>query len=149
MELAVVVGIVCSCSFAVMGGIQLVRGSLFLSLSLFFEPHAFVICFRGVGGIYISPNLPFVANVLAGKLHKHTTTPVPLPFPRLGDELDDDHVVYMDVKSKDQRAKLRAHVFDGTPMQGGDSLWASQYAVYDLLSPGMQESLEALHSAQI
>jgi len=35
---------------------------------------------------------------------------------------------------------------------GGDTLWSSQYAVYDLLSPGMQkylESLSALHSAQI
>lgn len=35
---------------------------------------------------------------------------------------------------------------------GGDTLWASQYAVYDLLSPGMQkylEGLEALHSSQI
>ena len=35
---------------------------------------------------------------------------------------------------------------------GGDTLWSSQYAVYDLLSPGMQrylEGLEALHSAQI
>lgn len=35
---------------------------------------------------------------------------------------------------------------------GGDTLWASQYAVYDLLSSGMQkylEGLEALHSAQI
>ena len=35
---------------------------------------------------------------------------------------------------------------------GGDTLWSSQYAVYDMLSPGMQkylEGLEALHSAQI
>jgi len=35
---------------------------------------------------------------------------------------------------------------------GGDTLWSSQYAVYDLLSPGMQkylEGLEAFHSAQI
>ena len=35
---------------------------------------------------------------------------------------------------------------------GGDTLWSSQYAIYDLLSPGMQtylEGLEALHSARI
>lgn len=35
---------------------------------------------------------------------------------------------------------------------GGDTLWSSQYAVYDALSPFMQkylESLTALHSAQI
>ena len=35
---------------------------------------------------------------------------------------------------------------------GGDTLWCSQLAVYDLLSSGMQkylEGLEALHSAQI
>ena len=44
-------------------------------------------------------------------------------------------------------------VLTGPPRGGGgDTLWVSQYAVYDLLSPGMQkylEGLEALHSAQI
>lgn len=44
-------------------------------------------------------------------------------------------------------------LLNGPPLGGGgDTLWSSQYAVYDLLSPGMQkylEGLEALHSAQI
>lgn len=44
-------------------------------------------------------------------------------------------------------------VLTGPPRGGGgDTLWSSQYALYDLLSPGMQtylEGLEALHSAQI
>lgn len=103
-----------------------------------------------------------------GKLHKHATTSVP----RRGD-LDDVHVVYTDEKSKDQRANFAPtflwhsdvtyeiqppsytslKVLTGPPRGGGgDTLWASQYAVYDLLSPGMQkylEGLEALHSAQI
>lgn len=103
-----------------------------------------------------------------GQLHKHATTSVP----RRGD-LDDVHVVYTDEKSKVQRASFAPtflwhsdvtyevqppsytslKVLTGPPRGGGgDTLWVSQYAVYDLLSPGMQkylEGLEALHSAQI
>lgn len=103
-----------------------------------------------------------------GKLHKHATTSVPRE-----PGLEDVHVVYTDEKSKDQRAKF-APIFlwhsdvtyelqplsytslkllTGPPRGGGgDTLWASQYAVYDALSKPMQrylESLTALHSAEI
>jgi sulfonate dioxygenase len=103
-----------------------------------------------------------------GKLHKHATTSVP----KRGD-LDDVHVVYTDEKSKDQRAMFAPtflwhsdvtyeiqppsytslKVLTGPPRGGGgDTLWSSQYAAYDALSPAMQkylESLTALHSADI
>ncbi|KAL8825382.1 MAG: hypothetical protein Q9191_004450 [Dirinaria sp. TL-2023a] len=103
-----------------------------------------------------------------GKLHKHATTSVPQE-----PGLEDVHVVYTDEKSKDQRAKF-APIFlwhsdvtyelqplsytslkllTGPPRGGGgDTLWASQYAVYDALSKPMQrylESLTALHSAEV
>ncbi|CAF9917081.1 MAG: hypothetical protein HETSPECPRED_003116 [Heterodermia speciosa] len=103
-----------------------------------------------------------------GKLHKHATTSVPS---RPG--LEDVHVVYTDEKSKDQRAKFTPtflwhsdvtyelqppsytllKVLTGPPRGGGgDTLWASQYAVYDALSAPMQKYLEgltALHSAKM
>ncbi|KAL6719368.1 hypothetical protein ACLMJK_003607 [Lecanora helva] len=102
-----------------------------------------------------------------GTLHKHATTCVP----KSGD-LDDVHVVYTDEKSKDQRATFSPSflwhsdvsyeiqppsytalkLLSGPPRGGGgDTLWSSQYTIYDLLSPGMQkylEGLSALHSAQ-
>ncbi|KAL8720534.1 MAG: hypothetical protein Q9225_002626 [Loekoesia sp. 1 TL-2023] len=103
-----------------------------------------------------------------GKLHKHATTAVPR---RAG--LEDVHVVYTDGSSKDQRAVFSPtflwhsdvtyelqppsytslKLLTGPPRGGGgDTLWASQYAAYDLLSAPMQkylEGLSALHSAQM
>ncbi|KAL9580557.1 MAG: hypothetical protein Q9212_004422 [Teloschistes hypoglaucus] len=102
-----------------------------------------------------------------GKLHKHATTAIPR---RPG--LEDVHVVYTDGTSKDQRAVFSPtflwhsdvtyelqppsytslKLLTGPPRGGGgDTLWASQYAAYDLLSAPMQkylEGLSALHSAQ-
>ena len=103
-----------------------------------------------------------------GTLHSHATTAVPAR----GD-LDDVHVVYMDEKSKDQRAPFAPtflwhsdvtyevqppsytslKVLTGPPRGGGgDTLWSSQYAAYDALSGPMQkflESLTALHSSHM
>ncbi|KAI9679386.1 MAG: hypothetical protein M1817_005408 [Caeruleum heppii] len=103
-----------------------------------------------------------------GKLHKHATTSVPRQ-----PGLEDVHVVYTDEKSKDQRAMFTPtflwhsdvtyeiqppsytslKLLSGPPRGGGgDTLWSSQYAAYDALSPGMQKYLQgltALHSAEI
>ncbi|KAI9884950.1 MAG: hypothetical protein M1823_003264 [Watsoniomyces obsoletus] len=103
-----------------------------------------------------------------GTLHKHATTSVPR---RPG--LEDVHVVFTDGRSKDQRALFTPtflwhsdvtyeiqppsytslKLLTGPPRGGGgDTHWASQYAAYDLLSPGMQrylETLTALHSAEM
>ncbi|KAF2838945.1 alpha-ketoglutarate-dependent taurine dioxygenase [Patellaria atrata CBS 101060] len=103
-----------------------------------------------------------------GKLHKHATTCVPQ---REG--LEDVHVVFANEKSQDMRAIFKPSflwhsdvsyeiqppsytslkLLTGPPRGGGgDTLWSSQYAAYDLLSPHMQQYLEklsALHSAQM
>ncbi|KAI4206128.1 MAG: hypothetical protein LQ346_001271 [Caloplaca aetnensis] len=103
-----------------------------------------------------------------GKLHKHATTAVPTK-----PGLEDVHVVFTDGSSKDQRAVFSPtflwhsdvtyeiqppsytalKLLSGPPRGGGgDTLWASQYAAYDLLSAPMQkylESLSAFHSAQM
>ncbi|KAI9675244.1 MAG: hypothetical protein M1822_008981 [Bathelium mastoideum] len=101
-----------------------------------------------------------------GTLHKHATTSTPRQ-----EGLEDVHVIYADEKSKDMRATFTPtflwhsdvtyevqplsytslKVLTGPPRGGGgDTLWSSQYAAYDALSPAMQkylESLTALHSA--
>ncbi|MCJ1335307.1 hypothetical protein MMC09_000575 [Bachmanniomyces sp. S44760] len=103
-----------------------------------------------------------------GTLHKHATTGVPK---RPG--LEDVHVVYTDEKSKEQRAFFAPSylwhsdvtyeiqppsytslkLLSGPPRGGGgDTLWASQYGAYDVLSTPMQkylETLTALHSSEI
>ncbi|MCJ1362561.1 hypothetical protein MMC16_001665 [Acarospora aff. strigata] len=103
-----------------------------------------------------------------GTLHKHATTSVPRK-----PGLEDVHVVYTDGTSKDQRAFFTPtflwhsdvtyeiqppsytslKLLSGPPRGGGgDTLWASQYAAYDSLSPSMQKYLEgltALHSAEM
>jgi sulfonate dioxygenase len=103
-----------------------------------------------------------------GSLHKHATTAVP----KRGD-LDDVHVVYTEEKSQDPRALFEPSflwhsdvtyevqppsytslkVLTGPPRGGGgDTLWSSQYAAYDVLSTPMQkylESLTALHSSHM
>ncbi|CRG83907.1 hypothetical protein PISL3812_01263 [Talaromyces islandicus] len=102
-----------------------------------------------------------------GSLHKHATTATP----RNG--LEDVHVVYTGDNSVDQRALFSPSflwhsdvtyevqppsytslkVLTGPPRGGGgDTLWSSQYAAYDALSPHMQtylKGLTALHSADM
>ncbi|KAI9709538.1 MAG: hypothetical protein M1820_003298 [Bogoriella megaspora] len=103
-----------------------------------------------------------------GTLHKHATTSVPRQ-----EGLEDVHVVFMDKGSKDMRAMFTPtflwhsdvtyevqplsytslKVVSGPPRGGGgDTLWSSQYAAYDALSPHMQKYLEgltAIHSAEM
>jgi sulfonate dioxygenase len=103
-----------------------------------------------------------------GELHKHATTGVPK---REG--LEDVHVIFTGEGSPDLRALFTPtflwhsdvtyeiqppsytslKVLSGPPRGGGgDTLWSSQYAAYDMLSPHMQrylESLTALHSAEL
>ncbi|OAL54357.1 alpha-ketoglutarate-dependent taurine dioxygenase [Pyrenochaeta sp. DS3sAY3a] len=103
-----------------------------------------------------------------GELHKHATTGVPK---REG--LEDVHVIYTGEGSPDLRALFTPtflwhsdvtyelqppsytslKVLTGPPRGGGgDTLWSSQYAAYDMLSPYMQkylESLTAIHSAEL
>ncbi|GAB7355927.1 hypothetical protein MBLNU459_g6569t1 [Dothideomycetes sp. NU459] len=102
-----------------------------------------------------------------GKLHKHATTSVPQQ-----PGLEDVHVVFTE-GNKDMRAMFTPtflwhsdvtyeiqppsytclKVLSGPPIGGGgDTLWSSQYAAYDALSPHMQvylEHLTALHSAHM
>ncbi|KKY25757.1 putative alpha-ketoglutarate-dependent taurine dioxygenase [Diplodia seriata] len=102
-----------------------------------------------------------------GQLHKHATTSVPR---REG--LEDVHVVFTE-GAKDLRSLFTPTflwhsdvTYEVQPPSytmlklltgpgrggGGDTLWSSQYAAYDAMSPYMQkylESLTAIHSAQI
>ncbi|KAJ5256857.1 TauD-domain-containing protein [Penicillium angulare] len=103
-----------------------------------------------------------------GTLHKHATTSVPR---REG--LEDVHVVYAGDNSPDNRALFSPSflwhsdvtyevqppsytmlkLLTGPPNGGGgDTLWSSQYAAYDILSSHMQtylKGLTALHSADM
>ncbi|OQD91130.1 hypothetical protein PENANT_c001G04102 [Penicillium antarcticum] len=103
-----------------------------------------------------------------GKLHKHATTSVPRK-----PGLEDVHVVYTGDNSGDNRALFTPSflwhsdvtyelqppsytslkLLTGPPRGGGgDTLWSSQYAAYDVLSSHMQtylKGLTALHSANM
>ncbi|KAJ5559105.1 Taurine catabolism dioxygenase TauD/TfdA [Penicillium sp. DV-2018c] len=103
-----------------------------------------------------------------GKLHKHATTSVPRK-----QGLEDVHVVYTGDNSSDNRALFQPSflwhsdvtyeiqppsytslkLLSGPPRGGGgDTLWTSQYAAYDVLSSHMQnylKGLTALHSADM
>ncbi|OQE22887.1 hypothetical protein PENFLA_c012G09576 [Penicillium flavigenum] len=103
-----------------------------------------------------------------GKLHKHATTSVPRK-----PGLEDVHVVYTGDNSGDNRALFTPSflwhsdvtyeiqppsytslkLLSGPPRGGGgDTLWSSQYAAYDVLSSHMQnylKGLTALHSADM
>ncbi|THC97330.1 hypothetical protein EYZ11_003164 [Aspergillus tanneri] len=103
-----------------------------------------------------------------GKLHRHATTAVP----KKGG-LEDVHVIFSGDNSTDQRAMFTPSflwhsdvtyevqppsytslkLLTGPPRGGGgDTLWTSQYAAYDALSPYMQtylKGLTALHSADM
>ncbi|KAG0652449.1 alpha-ketoglutarate-dependent sulfonate dioxygenase [Hyphodiscus hymeniophilus] len=133
---------------------------------------ALLIATRGVVFFRNQKNLTIDAQrelgAYFGSLHRHATTSVP----KRGD-LDDVHVVYTDENSTDQRALFAPSflwhadvtyevqppsytslkVLTGPPRGGGgDTLWSSQYAAYDVLSKPMQkylESLTALHSSHM
>ncbi|EKV15825.1 Alpha-ketoglutarate-dependent taurine dioxygenase [Penicillium digitatum] len=103
-----------------------------------------------------------------GKLHKHATTSVPRK-----PGLEDVHVVYTGDNSSDNRALFTPSflwhsdvtyeiqppsytslkILSGPPRGGGgDTLWSSQYAAYDVLSSHMQnylKGLTAIHSADM
>ncbi|KAE9405218.1 TauD-domain-containing protein [Gymnopus androsaceus JB14] len=110
--------------------------------------------------------LPYKNNltlpVIFGPLHKHATTPIP----KVG--IEEVHVVYNDGSRRPDPSsfsKLELWHSDVTyekqppsvtslkvitgPEYGGDTLWASGYALYSGLSPGFQtylEGLKAVHS---
>lgn len=100
-----------------------------------------------------------------GTLHKHATTSVPKAWK---DDLDAVHVIWADETRKPFSTFSNTYLWhtDVTyeiqppsyttlkvlknPSNGGDTLWTSSYAVYDALSPGLQQYLEgltAIHSA--
>ncbi|CAZ85788.1 unnamed protein product [Tuber melanosporum] len=124
-----------------------------------------VVFFRDQGDFEVGDQLDL--GRYWGPLHKHATTSVPRK-----EGLDEIHVVYHDANGLDQRALFTPthlwhadvtyelqppsytllKVLHGPPRGGGgDTLWSSQYAAYDVLSAPMQKYLEgltALHSAE-
>lgn len=100
-----------------------------------------------------------------GKLHKHATTALPRDH---ANGLDEVHVIWADEKKAPYTAFPATYLWHSDvtyeiqppsytslkvlkgPSSGGDTLWISGYALYDLLSPSLQtylEGLTALHSA--
>lgn len=101
-----------------------------------------------------------------GTLHKHATTSLPRDYEK---GLDEVHVIWSDENKKPYTAFPATYLWHSDvtyelqppsytslkvlkgPSSGGDTLWVSGYALYDMLSPGMQKYLEGLtclHSAQ-
>lgn len=131
-----------------------------------------LVAYRGVVFFRDQKNLDVDAQRNLGKhfgrLHKHATTSVPRK-----QGLEDVHVVYAADNSPDNRALFSPSflwhsdvtyevqppsytmlkVLTGPPHGGGgDTLWSSQYAAYDVLSSHMQtylKGLTALHSADM
>ncbi|MCJ1464775.1 hypothetical protein MMC07_003388 [Pseudocyphellaria aurata] len=131
-----------------------------------------LIAIRGVVFFRDQPDLDINAQRELGSyfgvLHKHATTSCPRK-----PGLEDVHVVYTDGNSTDQRARFSPtylwhsdvtfelqppsytclKLLSGPPRGGGgDTVWTSQYAVYDSLSSHMQrylEGLTALHSSEL
>ncbi|KAK6498986.1 hypothetical protein TWF481_011557 [Arthrobotrys musiformis] len=123
-----------------------------------------VVFFRDQEGFDINTQLEL--GRYWGKLHKHATTMLPK------NGLEEVHVVHTTKNSKNQTALFTSSylwhsdvtyeiqppsytslaVLAGPPGGGGgDTIWSSNYALYDLLSPSMQKYLEgltALHSAE-
>ncbi|KAF3922978.1 hypothetical protein ABW20_dc0102734 [Dactylellina cionopaga] len=123
-----------------------------------------VVFFRDQEGFDINTQLEL--GRYWGTLHKHATTMLPK------NGLEEVHVVHANKNSRNQTALFTPSylwhsdvtyeiqppsytslaILSGPPKgAGGDTLWSSQYAIYDLLSPHMQKYLEgitALHSAE-
>lgn len=128
-----------------------------------------LIAFRGAVFFRDQENFDIHAQLNLGRfwgtLHKHASTSVPRDWEKQG--LDEVHVVYTDYNKKPTTAFPATHLWHAdvtyekqppsytslkvlaNPPTGGDTLWTSNYAVYDALSEPMQkylESLTALHS---
>ncbi|KAJ5718447.1 hypothetical protein N7488_004093 [Penicillium malachiteum] len=131
-----------------------------------------LVAYRGVVFFRDQKNLDINAQRDLGRhfgtLHKHATTSVPRK-----QGLEDVHVVYSADNAPDNRALFSPSflwhsdvtyevqppsytmlkVLTGPPNGGGgDTLWSSQYAAYDVLSSHMQtylKGLTALHSADM
>lgn len=100
-----------------------------------------------------------------GKLHKHATTALPRDW---NDDLEEVHVIWTDESTPGKVSFPATYLWHSdvsyevqppsytslkllkAPSTNGDTLWISGYALYDALSPGLQEYVEgltALHSA--
>ncbi|KAF8466220.1 hypothetical protein BDZ91DRAFT_776575 [Kalaharituber pfeilii] len=127
--------------------------------------HRGVVVIRGQKGFTVEQQLEL--GRYFGVLHKHATTAVPRHS-----GLEEIHVVYADQTTPEQSPYFPVGYFWHSDVTyelqppsytslklltcppkgaGGDTLWSSGYAAYDLLSTPMQkylESLTALHSAE-
>ena len=101
----------------------------------------------------LSPEQHLAVGERFGRLHIHPAAPYVEGNPALMKIHADMHSVrnngdvwHSDVSADEEppmASILRLHT---VPRQGGDTLWANMYAVYDSFSPTMQQHLSGLHA---